>query len=37
MEKFKNVNDLVNKLNPVEPVYCVRPESIKTAANFFKK
>ena len=36
MEKFKNVNDLVNKLNPVEPVYCVRPESIKTAANFFK-
>ena len=37
MEKFKSVNELVNKLKPVEPVYCIRPESIKSSAIFFKK
>jgi len=37
MRKFKDVNDLVNTLKPDYPVYCIRPESIKTSTEFFKK
>ena len=37
MRKFKNVNELVNTLRPEYPVYCIRPESIKTSTEFFKK
>ena len=37
MQKFKNVNELVNTLRPEYPVYCIRPESIKTSTEFFKK
>jgi ornithine decarboxylase len=37
MRKFKDVNELVNALKPDYPVYCIRPESIKTSTNFFKK
>ena len=37
MEKFSNVDELVNILKPVKPVYCIRPSSIKTSINFFKK
>ena len=37
MRKFKDVNELVNTLKPDYPVYCIRPESIKTSTNFFKK
>ena len=36
MQKFKNVNELVNTLKPDYPVYCIRPESIKTSTKFFK-
>ena len=36
MQKFSNVNELVNKLKPENPVYCIRPESIKKAVDFFK-
>jgi ornithine decarboxylase len=36
MRKFKDVNELVNKLKPDYPVYCLRPESIKTSTQFFK-
>ncbi len=36
MRKFKNVNELVNALKPDYPVYCIRPESIKKSAKFFK-
>jgi len=36
MQKFKDVNELVNTLRPDYPVYCIRPESIKTATRFFK-
>ena len=36
MQKFKDVNELVNTLKPDYPVYCVRPESIKTSTQFFK-
>jgi ornithine decarboxylase len=37
MRKFKDVNELVNTLKPDKPVYCIRPESIKTSTEFFKK
>ena len=37
MRKFKDVNELVNTLKPDYPVYCIRPESIKTSTEFFKK
>jgi len=36
MQKFKDVNELVNKLKPDYPVYCIRPDSIKTSVQFFK-
>ena len=36
MQKFKNVNELVNTLKPDYPVYCIRPESIKTSTQFFQ-
>ena len=37
MRKFTDVNELVNSLKPDYPVYCIRPESIKTSTQFFKK
>ena len=37
MQKFKNVNEVVSKLNPANPVYCIRPNSIKKSIDFFKK
>ena len=37
MRKFKDVNELVNTLKPDYPVYCIRPESIKTSTDFFRK
>ena len=37
MQKFKDANDLVNTLKPNYPVYCIRPDSIKTSTEFFKK
>jgi len=36
MQKFTDVNELVNTLKPDYPVYCIRPESIKTSTHFFK-
>ena len=36
MQKFNSVDDLVNTLQPVDPIYCIRPESIKSACNWFK-
>jgi len=36
MRKFADVNELVNTLKPDYPVYCIRPESIKTSTQFFK-
>ena len=36
MEKFSNVNELVNKLKPVNPVYCIRPDTIKNSIKIFK-
>jgi ornithine decarboxylase len=37
MQKFKDVNELVNTLKPDYPVYCIRPDSVKTSTQFFKK
>ncbi len=36
MEKFSNVNKLVNSLKPVNPVYCIRPDTIKKSIKIFK-
>ena len=36
MQKFSDVNELVNTLKPEDPVYCIRPSSIKKSVEFFK-
>ena len=36
MEKFSDVNELVNILKPVNPVYCIRPDTIKNSIKIFK-
>jgi len=35
MEKFKSVDEVVKKLKPTEPVYCIRRESIKLSSKYF--
>ena len=35
-ENFKDVNELINVLKPDQPVYCIRPQSIKKSTKFFK-
>ncbi len=37
MGKFKTVNELVNKLKPDHPVYCIRLNEIKKSVKFFKE
>ena len=37
MQKFKSVENLVNRLRPNKPVYCIRKNSILSASNFFQK
>ena len=36
MQKFSNVNELVNTLQPENPVSCIRPNSVKKSVEFFK-
>ena len=36
MRKFGGVNELVNTLKPENPVYCIRPNSIKKSIEFFR-
>ena len=36
MRKFTSVNELVNTLKPEYPVYCIRPNSVRKSAEFFK-
>ena len=36
MEKFSSVNELVNKLKPVNPIYCIRPDTIKNSIKAFQ-
>jgi len=37
MQKFKSVDELVNKLKPSKPIYCIRIGSIRLASNYFQK
>ena len=36
MQKFNSVDELVNTIKPVDPIYCIRPNSIKAACDWFK-
>ena len=36
MQKFGTVNELVNTVRPIDPIYCIRPNSIKSACGWFK-
>jgi len=36
MQKYNSVDELVNNVQPVDPVYCIRPNSIKKACGWFK-
>ena len=36
MQKFNSIDELVNTIRPVDPVYCIRPNSIKLACSWFK-
>ena len=35
MAKFQCVNELVKALQPIDPVYCFRKQSLKLASNWF--
>jgi ornithine decarboxylase len=37
MQKFKSVDELVNQLKPIEPVYCIRKKSIRLASKYFQR
>jgi len=36
MQKFNSVDELVNAIKPIDPIYCIRPNSIKLACSWFK-
>ena len=36
MQKFNSVDELVNSIRPVDPIYCIRPDTIKAACGWFK-
>ncbi len=36
MQKFNSVDELVNIVRPVDPIYCIRPNSVKKACEWFK-
>ena len=36
MQKFNSIDELVNTVRPIDPIYCIRPDSIKLACNWFK-
>ena len=36
MQKFNSVDELVNTIRPVDPIYCIRPNSVKKACEWFK-
>ena len=36
MRKFGGVDELINTLRPENPVYCIRPNSIRKSVEFFK-
>ena len=37
MQKFNSVDELVNSIRPEQPIYCIRPNSIKLACKWFKE
>ena len=37
MRKFKSVDEIVSKLKPVNSIYCIRKNPIRTACNWFNK
>ncbi len=37
MKKFKSVDELINKLKPSNPVYCIRKHTLEKASKFFQK
>ena len=37
MQKFKSVEELVKRLKPNKPVYCIRKNSILSASSYFQK
>ena len=37
MRKFNSVDEIVNEIKPVDPIYCIRPDSINIACSWFKK
>ena len=37
MQKFKNVDELINQLKPEKPIYCIRKGSIHIASKYFQK
>ena len=36
MQRFNSVDELINTIKPIDPVYCIRPNSIKSACSWFK-
>jgi len=36
MQKFSSVDELVNNIRPIDPIYCIRPDSVKLACGWFK-
>ena len=36
MQKFNSVDELVKTIQPVDPIYCIRPDSIKLACGWFQ-
>jgi len=37
MRKFRSVGEVVSELKPVNSIYCIRKNSIRTASNWFNK
>jgi len=36
MQRFNSVDELINTVKPIDPIYCIRPSSIKSACGWFK-
>ena len=36
MQKFKTVDELINRLKPEQPIYCIRKKSIQLASTYFR-
>ena len=36
MQRFNSVDELISSIRPVDPIYCIRPDSIKLACEWFK-